>query len=169
MIMNKFLEAGRLTSARGLQGEMRFECWCDSPSFLVGIQALYLDNEGKKKLKINVYRPSIPSVSFEGYETRESVAFLAGKTVYFDKDDITLPEGTYFNADLIGLDVFDIETSDKIGVLVEIIENAVSRLYRIEGEGKVYLVPNRPEFVKSISLEEGIKVKLIEGLDDLIK
>lgn len=167
--MNKFLEAGRLTSARGLQGEMRFECWCDSPSFLVGIQALYLDSEGKKNLKVRIYRPSIPSVSFEGYETRESVAFLAGKTVYFDRNEITLPEGTFFNSDLIGLDVFDIENGEKIGILAEIIENAVSRLYRIEGEGRVYLVPNIPEFVKSISFEEGIKVKLIEGLDDLIK
>lgn len=167
--MKKYLEAGRLTSARGLQGEMRFECWCDSPSFLVGVQSLYLDNEGKKMLKVRVYRPSIPSVSFEGYETRESVAFLAGKTVYFDRSEINIPEGTFFNADLLGLDVFDIETEEKIGTLAEIIENTVTRLYRIEGEEKVYLVPNIPEFVKSISLEEGIKVKLIEGLDDLIK
>ena len=90
--MKKYLEAGRLTAARGLKGELKFECWCDSPSFLNGVPKLYLDTEGKKSLTVKLCRPSVPSFSFEGYDSRESVSTLIGKTVYFDRGDVTLPE-----------------------------------------------------------------------------
>lgn len=31
--MRRYLEAGRLNSPRGIKGELRFECMCDSPGF----------------------------------------------------------------------------------------------------------------------------------------
>lgn len=167
--MKKYLEAGRLTSPRGLKGELKFDCWCDSPSFLIGVPKFFLDNEGKKQLTVKLYRPSVPSISFDGYDSRESVATLVTKTIYFDRDDITLPDGVYFNDDLIGLEVFDDESGEKIGELTEVNDNATSPFYTIKSEEKTYLVPAIKEFVKSISLEDGIRVKLIEGLDGLVK
>ena len=89
--MRRFLEAGRLNSPRGIKGEVRFDCWCDGPEFLEGVETLYLDPEGKKPLKVALYRASIPSIIFEGYEDRSKAALLTGRTVYFDRRDVVLP------------------------------------------------------------------------------
>lgn len=166
--MKKYLEAGRLTSLRGIKGELRFDCWCDSPEFLNGINVFYFDDKGNTSKEVKLYRPSVPSIVFDGYETRETAAVLAGKTIYFNRDDIKLPEGVFFNDDLIGLDIIDIETNEKIGALSEIIDNGATTLYRVTGENKSFLIPAIKEFVIETSLETGIKVKLIEGLDEII-
>ena len=52
--MKKYLEAGRLTSARGLKGELRFDCWCDGPEFLSGVERLYLDEIGEMDIALQV-------------------------------------------------------------------------------------------------------------------
>lgn len=162
--MKQYLEAGRLTAVRGLKGELRFDCWCDTPEFLAGIKKLFLKPDGSGELIVKQYRHTIPTVIFEGYESRESAAFLVGNTVYFDRNEIALPEGVFYNDDLIGLEVYDYETGEKLGLLKEIILAGSRQIYRIEGE-KSYLIPNVPEFIKSRSTENGIGVKLIEGLE----
>jgi 16S rRNA processing protein RimM len=113
--MKRFLEAGRLNSPRGIKGEVRFDCWCDSPEFLIGVNRFYLDDKGERFLTVKQYRPSIPSIIFEGYEDRAKASTLTGRTVYFDRNDITLEEGVCFNDDLISLPVFDMDSGEQIG------------------------------------------------------
>ena len=71
--MKRFLEAGRLNSPRGLKGELRFECWCDSIEFLSGVKRLYLDPEGKRPLEVKAFRETVSTVIFVGFEDRNSV------------------------------------------------------------------------------------------------
>ena len=105
--MRRYLEAGRLNSPRGIKGELRFACWCDSPEFLEGVRTFYLDAEGMRPLRVVLYRPSIPSLIFEGYEDRSRASQLVNRTIYFDREDVSLPEGVVYNDDLLGLPVFD--------------------------------------------------------------
>ena len=164
--MKRFLEAGRLCSPRGVKGELRFECWCDGPEFLEGVKHLYLDRNGEKPLKVKLYRPSIPSIVFEGYEDKNSASALTSRTVWFDREELELEEGVLFNDDLIGVPVFDDETNEKIGFITEVIDGARHYIYNVsdgvEG-GRRYSIPVVDEFVKSVSVE-GVRVSLIEGL-----
>ncbi|MBQ1206547.1 MAG: hypothetical protein IIX67_04995, partial [Clostridia bacterium] len=120
--MKRFLEAGRLNSPRGLKGELRFECWCDSIEFLSGVKRLYLDSEGKRPLEVKAFRETVSTVIFVGYEDRNSAAALTGRTVYFDREDIPLPDGVFYNDDLIGVQVIDENTGNVIGKLKRIEE-----------------------------------------------
>lgn len=163
--MRRFLEAGRLNSPRGIKGEVRFDCWCDSPEFLIGVNRFYLDDKGERYLTVKQYRPTIPSILFEGYEDRSKAGTLTGRTIYFDRNDVTLEEGVCFNDDLIGLPVSDDETGEKIGSLERIDVGVSNDYYFVRGEQKNYYIPVRDEFVKEISLETGIRVKLIDGLE----
>jgi 16S rRNA processing protein RimM len=165
--MKQYLEAGRLCSPRGIKGELRFDCWCDSPEFLNSVKKLYLDSKGEKFLEISQYRPSIPSIIFKGFEDRNSASVLTGKTVYFDRKDIKLPKGVYFNDDLISAPVFNV-SGEKIGVLVEIEESPRGFYYIVKSENMEYSIPYNDAFVKSISPEK-IIVELIEGLGREIK
>lgn len=162
--MKKFLEAGVLGAPRGVKGELRFDCWCDSPDFLRGVDRFYFDAEGTKSLAVKRFYPSIPSVVFEGREDRQTAALLTGRKLWFDRDDVTLPEGVFFNDDLIGLKVFDHDSGEEIGVLTSIEEGSRNFLYRIKGDETEYLVPAVEAFVKSVSLE-GLRVTLIPGLE----
>ena len=78
--MKKYLEAGRLTSARGLKGELRFDCWCDGPEFLSGVERLYLDEKGENELEVEIYRPSIPSFIFVGSTAEKNAWDLRGRS-----------------------------------------------------------------------------------------
>lgn len=162
--MKRFLEAGRLNSPRGIKGELKFSCWCDSPDFLDGVEYLYLDPKGEKRLKIVLYRPNIPSIIFEGYEDRTACAVLTGRTVYFDRYDPALPGDVIYNDDLIGLPVFDADTEEHIGELKRIDETIGGFLYYIAGEEKEYLMPAVDRYIVSVDLEKGIHVHTDEGL-----
>ena len=162
--MKRFLEAGRLNSPRGLKGELRFDCWCDGIDFLDGVKYLYLDKEGKRPLEVKDFRETVGTVIFVGYEVRNTAAALTGRTVYFDREDIVLPEGVYYNDDLIGAPVKDEATDAVIGVLTRIEEGVASNIYFIEGE-KNYIIPAVDEFVVSADPENGIIVRLIDGLE----
>ncbi len=162
--MKRFLEAGRLNSPRGLKGELRFECWCDSIEFLSGVKYLYLDNEGNRRLEVKAFRETVSTVIFVGYEDRNSAAALTGRTVYFDREDIPLPDGVFYNDDLIGVDVFDESTGNKIGVLKRIEEGMASDIYFVEGE-KNYIIPAVKEFIVNADPQEGIIIRMIDGLE----
>ena len=59
-VMRRYLEAGRLNSPRGIKGELRFACWCDSPEFLEGVRTFYLDAEGMRPLRVVLTGPRSP-------------------------------------------------------------------------------------------------------------
>jgi 16S rRNA processing protein RimM len=162
--MRRFLEAGRLNSPRGLKGELRFECWCDSIEFLSDVKRLYLDSEGKRPLEVKAFRETVSTVIFVGYEDRNSAASLTGRTVYFDREDIPLPDGVFYNDDLIGVDVFDESNGEKIGVLKRIEEGMASDIYYVEGE-KSYIIPAVKEFIVNADPHKGIIIRLIDGLE----
>lgn len=165
--MKQYLEAGRLCSPRGIKGELRFDCWCDSPEFLSDVKKLYLDSKGEKYLEVLAYRSSIPSIIFKGYEDRNSASVLTGKTVYFNRDDVKLPKGVFFNDDLILAPVFDTD-GNKIGELINIEESPRGFYYVVKGEKMEYDIPYNDRFVKQVSPEK-IVVELIEGLGREIK
>ena len=162
--MKRFLEAGRLNSPRGLKGELRFDCWCDSMEFLSGVKYLYLDPQGKRPMEVKAFRETVGTVIFVGYEDRNSASALTGRTVYFDREDIPLPEGVFYNDDLIGLSVTDETSGAVIGVLKRIEEGMASNIYFVEGE-KNYIIPAVKEFVLSADPQSGIIVRLIDGME----
>lgn len=163
--MKRFLEAGILNSPRGLKGEIRFACWCDSPEFLSGVTKLYLDPEGKRFLEIERFLPHLGTVIFKNYPDRTAVTPLVGRTLWFDRNDVTLPEGVWFNDDLVGTPVKD-ETGKTLGMLREVEERNGRFLWHIAGEGKEFLFPAANDLIRSVRPEEEIVITLIEGMDD---
>ena len=33
-MLKEYLEIGKIVGTHGIQGELRVECWCDSPAFI---------------------------------------------------------------------------------------------------------------------------------------
>lgn len=105
-------------------------------------------------------------VFFEGISSREAVEILRNQDVFVRADDRPpLPEGEYYQHQLIGLQVVT-EEGEILGTLAEILETGANDVYVVRRESaKDLLLPAIDEVVLAIDLEEGeILVHLLEGL-----
>ena len=107
-------------------------------------------------------------LKFEGLDKIEDVEKFIRSEIYVDRDDaLTLEDGEYYLADLIGLDVYE-KNGNKLGKIKDYLETPVQIVYIIEQEEegkKDIMIPDVPEFIKDINLEENkMTVKLLKGM-----
>ena len=62
--------------------------------------------------------------------------------------------------------VYDADTSADYGVLTEVFNRGASDIYRIEKDGKEYLIPAVKDIVIKIDPDSGIFIRPIPGLID---
>lgn len=166
--MEKFLECGEVLRIHGLNGGLVVKHFCDSYEVFASLKKVYLKVGSEyspiKVRKISPYKAGA-LVLLDGINDADVAMRYRGKIFYAERDDILLEDGDFFIADLIGLSVYDIDTKEKYGVLADVINCGAQDLYVIEREGKPSaMIPAINEFVKEISLENGIFVKPIEGM-----
>jgi 16S rRNA processing protein RimM len=108
-------------------------------------------------------------LKFEGIDTVEAAEPLVGSTLEISLEalggaplpDVILP------CQLVGLEVV-LAGGTAFGCVVDLLLGAAQNCLIIEKDGERYLVPHVPEFVKRISIEEGvIEIDPPEGLLDL--
>lgn len=160
--MNEFLDCGQIVNTHGLRGEVRIVPWADSPDFLCRFSTLYLDGRALSVTSSRVHKGSVVA-RFQGVDTVEQAMALKGKTVQLRRADAKLPEGAFFLADIIGLDVVD-EDGRTLGRLKEVLSPSRQRIYVVEGAREM-MIPAVPEFILETNIASGyIKVRLIEGM-----
>lgn len=174
--MNKnYLLAGVVSRTFSFRGEVVIRHVLDSIEMFKKLEKLFLDGERRNRDENFISILEIESVKsvkngaavkFKGIETEEDAVKLIGKELYFLKSDINLPEGKFFIDDLLNLEVFDLETGKKYGVLAEVTDNGAQQIFRVETVKGYFLVPNVGQFIKRISPDEGIFVSLIDGMTD---
>lgn len=159
---NEFLESGQIVNTHGIRGEVKIVPWADSPDFLCRFSTLYIDGKAVKVLSARVHKGNVIA-QLEGVDDVNAAMLLKNKVVSISRGDAKLPKGTFFLADIIGLDVID-EAGTKLGVLREILSPSIQQIYVVEGEREI-MIPAVPEFILETNIAEGyIKVHLIEGM-----
>ncbi len=160
--MNEFLDCGQIVNTHGIHGEVRIVPWADSPDFLRQFSTLYVDGRALSMTVSRVHKGSVIA-RLQGVDTVEGAMALKGKTVQLCRADAKLPEGAFFLADIIGLDVVD-ENGNKLGTLKEVLSPSVQQIYVVEGRREI-MIPAVPEFILETNIEAGyIRVRLIEGM-----
>lgn len=163
MEKQKFIEAGKIVNTHGVRGEVKIMPWLDSAEFLCGFKTIYID---EKPVKMTGAKPHKGCViaGLEGVCDVNAAMALKNKLIFIDRQDAKLPEGGYFLVDIIGKPVRD-EAGNELGKLVDIMERPASDIYVVKSDGgREYLIPAVPEFVISASPENGLVVRLIEGM-----
>ena len=105
-------------------------------------------------------------LKLKGIENPEEAEKLRNCYLKIDRKNAKkLPEGTYFIADLIGLEVYTDENI-LLGKLEDIYNTGSSDIYVIKNDvGKQILLPAIKEVLKQVDLEnKKIIVHIIEGL-----
>lgn len=161
-VKQQFIEAGRVVNTHGVKGEVKIEPWTDSAEFLQRIKTLYIDGAAVKVRASRVHGEMLLA-ELEGVDNINEAMRLKGRVLSIDRADAPLPEGGYFMQDIIGARVVD-ESGGEIGTLSEVFEAPAGFVFVVKG-GAEHLIPNVPEFIKSVDPEGGVIVaRLIEGM-----
>ncbi len=162
------LELGKVVAIHALKGEIRLQPWCDTPDFAAGFKKVYLDG---RPVKVRSARPhkNIVIMHLWGIDTAEAAQTLVNKVLYISRDQVSLPEGSYFIADLIGLKVVDADDENRVyGTLTEVSQTGANDVYHIRfADGKTRYIPAIPQVVIQTDLQNGMmKIRPLEGLFD---
>ena len=162
-----YLECGKIINTHGVKGDVKLESYCDSPEVLASLERVFV-LEGREYREIEVLHASVFKnfvlASLEGIDDMDKAAAMKGTVVYASRDDFELEEGDYFIADLIGLDIFDNISGDKLGTVTDVINRGASDIYVVKTPSGERMMPAVDEFVKRIDPENGIYVETIPGL-----
>ena len=163
-----YLEGGKICTSHGVKGLVKVEHLCDSAKVLCSIKKIYFLERDKSYTERKVESCSVMGqfllMGIEGISSREEAIAYRGRIFYLHRDDVPLPKGAMFIADMIGLPVIHAESGESLGKISNVSEVAGRRLYTVNYNGTEVLIPDVPEFIKEINEEKGMSVLPIPGL-----
>lgn len=158
---------GEIVAAHGLYGEVRCALHTDFPErFTAGLQ-LWVVQPGKDpwQTRVKTVRwhetKSLMLLMLEGVQGRDQAAALSGAMLEVDDQDaVALPEGVYYEHQILGLRVVSTDGRD-LGIVKDILHTGANDVYQTP----VCLIPAIPDVVCGIDLERGqITIQIIPGL-----
>ena len=165
-----FLELGNLGGTHGGRGELKLDPWTDSPEVVSGLKTVYLDSRGEKPGGLVRARPHKRQelLTLEGIDSLEKAEELRGIVIYAKRDDIPVPEGRYFVAEILGCTVVDADSPEKVYGKVPHVENlGASDFWEVTKDGKKTMMPIIPGILANVDTEAGVvKVRPIPGIFD---
>ena len=162
----QYLEVGKITNVHGLHGEVRVQPWADSPEFLCQFSTLYVGNT-HWPIKVMGARThkGMAILHLEGLTDVNGALAMRGAVLYIDRNDAHLPEGTFFLADLMGLEVRDVKTGAVLGKIADVLTLPANNVYVVRGGQRELMIPAVPQFIKETNIDQGyLSVEMMEGL-----
>lgn len=167
--MNKYLELGQIVNVKGLKGEVKVNSFTDDNTKFERISKVFVkQKETMKEYEIEKvgYNKNQVIIKFKDINSIEEAETLRNSYILVDREIFgSLPEGVYYIADLIGLDVYT-ENGEYLGKVEDIYNTGSNDIYVVKDDlGKQKILPGIDEVIKNIDLDQGkIIVNLIEGL-----
>lgn len=153
---------GKIVNTHGLKGEVKIIS--DFKYKNLVFKKNFVFHVNNEKLIVKSYRKHkmFDMVTFDLIDDINNVLKYKGKDIYINREDIK--EKIILNEDYIGLEVY----SDRyIGIVEEIMKNPAHDILVVNNNGKINLIPNVEEFVKSVDVDnKKIIINEIEGLID---
>ena len=155
---------GKISAPHGVRGEVRIVPLTDFPERFENLKTVFLEDDSKMELESVKFSNKFIIAKFKNINSRNDIEIFNGKLLMLNRSDIpSLPEGEYYNFDIIGLEVID-DKGSKLGKITEVLKTGSNDVYVVEGK-KQLLVPALKKVVKEINLVDGfMKVELLEEL-----
>ena len=158
------INVGRIVNAHGIKGEVRVQPRDGDPYFLTEFKTFYIDGKPVTPTSNHVHK-SLVLMKFPGVDDMNAALTWKDKVLYIRREDAHLPEGEYFDDELLGVEVYDEATGALLGEIKQVETYPASKVYTVKGE-KEYLVPAvKVAFIRSVDLEQNrMEIHLWEGL-----
>ncbi len=164
---------GRLWRARGNRGELTGELDSDQPDREKKLTEVALEVDGRRRIvqvEDTWRHGNTPIFKFQGVDSISEAEEWEGAEILVRESDLVLPgDGEYSHSALIGSEIVDASTGNRIGVLKSIEEYGGPSTLNVAGAGgKEVLIPFAVSICKEIdTAKKVIRVELPEGLLDL--
>ena len=158
------INVGRIVNAHGIKGEVRVQPRDGDPYFLTEFKTFYIDGKPVTPTSNHVHK-SLVLMKFPGVDDMNAALTWKDKVLYIRREDAHLPEGEYFDDELLGVEVYDEATGAPPGEIKQVETYPASEVYTVKGE-KEYLVPAvKDAFIRSVDLDRNrMEIHLWEGL-----
>ncbi len=169
-----FIAIARIARTRGNRGEVLADLYTDFPDRFNALEEVWLEfNDGQRQrmaLEDSWEYRGRRVFKFAGVDSISSAEGYVGCWIVIPSDQaVQLPEGTYYDHDLIGCSVRDTR-GNQLGVVNEILHIAGNCQLVIKNMNREYLIPAVAGICIRISIDEKqILVDPPEGLMDLDK
>ena len=162
------IRIGQVTAPHGVRGAVRVFPTTDFPERFVTLRQVLIEGSDRPVgVRFRGFVKTLVILELEGVTDRNQAEKLRGANLLVPRAEVhPLPDGYYYDFDLIGIDVVDPE-GRLLGRVVEVDHNTpVHDLYVVEvAPGKRYMVPAVRQFVKEVDLEAGrMVIEPIPGL-----
>ena len=128
-----YLECGKIINAHGVRGCVKIESYCDTPDILASLRRIFLKDQNGNFTAREVRKASVGKgkvlATLEGIDDLDTAILYKNTIIYAAREDLPLPKGAHFIADMIGLPVFDADSGRRYGSLkmVEAMPSSSSR------------------------------------------
>lgn len=167
-----FVAVARIARTRGTRGEVLADVHSDFPSRFETLARVWLrlpdgTREGATLEDCWGHQGRLV-LKFEGFDSIEASERLAGAWVEVaPQEAVPLPEGTYFDHDLVGCRVLDSGGSE-IGTVTEVLRFAGNHQLVVATPRGECLIPAHADICREVAIDrKEIVVELPEGLIDL--
>ncbi|RJO63075.1 MAG: 16S rRNA processing protein RimM [Dehalococcoidia bacterium] len=160
----EYITVGEVLGAWGLKGAFRVRPTTDFPERFEPGETVFIDGVPNTIQSSNWQKDGV-IMTIAGVDTPEAAAKLRRKTLDIPASELhDLPEGQYYQFDIIGLEVRTLDGTI-LGKVTDIL-NCGNDVYVVKGEGKKdVLIPATKDVVKSIDVKKGkMIIEPIEGL-----
>ena len=161
----EYIVVGTVVNAHGIRGEVKVNPHGFDPEFIASFKTLYI---GGKPVTVKAARvhKSTALLTLHGVETMDDALALKGKEIAIRRADAKLPEGEYFDEELVGCTVVDDDTGETVGKVSRVLHYPAHKVYEVRGGGREYLIPAvRDVFIAAVDADgEVIRVHMMKGL-----
>ena len=158
-----YILVGRIVNAHGIKGEVRVQPRDGDPHFLTRFRTFYMDGRPVSPTASHVHK-SFLLMKLPGVEDMNAALDLRGRDLYIRREDAALPDGEWFDDELLGLTVVD-EAGTPLGELVAVENYPAHKVYTVRGD-REYLIPAvKDAFILDIDMDAGrVTVRVWEGM-----
>ena len=165
----EYFEIGQIVNTFGIKGFVKIVPYTDDLERFEELESVFVV-KNKELIDMQIeevkYHKNLVLVKFKGIEDINMAEKYKGCYIKIKREKARkLPEGTYFIADLIGMDVYD-DKGNLLGKVDDIYNNKSHDIYVVKNDlGKQVLLPSTKEVIQSVDIDNGkIIVHLIDGL-----
>jgi len=169
--MVEYFKIGKFVAAYGLKGELVLKHELGKKTSLKGLQTIFIEEKKESFLPWFIESTKIKNekevfVKLEGVASREAATKLTQKEVWFTDADIKKFSAKSSPINLLGYTI--VNKKQRVGEILEIIEQPHQLLCRVEIKGKEALIPLHQNFLQGINhAKKHVNVELPEGLIEI--
>ncbi len=146
-------QVGEVIGNHGLDGELKIRPYTDKPENFFAFKTVTIRQKTLPVVNCRVHRGKV-YLSLARVTKRTTAEKLLGEKVYIFRDQTESPEeDEYFIVDLLGANILEKDTLNKIGTLKDVKQSGVVDNFEIQLEDKTILVPALKEYFEVVDLE----------------